>query len=152
MSDTDTDLISESLRVDANRRRRAAGSMSADLEQQESSGKDIRSGAVKLARLLAQAERLSSIADALDRGVLTLAPAARASVVHLRSVEESPLEPEDVKPADDGGDVITTEDGLQHDLLPTHQGDEVTEADMAEADALVNDINELIEEPTDGDS
>lgn len=59
-------LAAEALRGEADRRRRAGLTVSAELSEAKIGGADIRSGALQVVATLAEADRLASAAEALD--------------------------------------------------------------------------------------
>lgn len=57
--------VAETLQAGATQRRRAAGKVAAELERERLDGRDIRTGSLKVVRLLAEADALELAAEAV---------------------------------------------------------------------------------------
>lgn len=70
--DDDVSLLVEVLQASADTRRRAATRAAVELEAERAASKDVRAGALRVTRLLAQAGRLEEVARELEAGRLRL--------------------------------------------------------------------------------
>jgi hypothetical protein len=73
---TDVALLADAAAVEGARRGRVAGRLSLELREERVTGADIRTGAVRVADLNADAARLLELSAQLEEGKLVLAPAS----------------------------------------------------------------------------
>lgn len=137
---TDTDLMVEALRARAKQRESAAGQLSVLLaETRATTGRDVRSQAVKVVDELALAGRLRDLADRLDRKTLWLSRHATPDEQAESDALEDAIFGDTREHEDPDGETITI-DGLgEVDLLPDHQTDDEDDGDVPDVLAILEE-------------
>ena len=111
------EVVVAALRTQAEQHAGAAAKLGGRLAAARRSGKDIRSGAVKIVDLLADAETMRQVADDLEQGTLVLASAAAAALAPDQpSALEVPGPPEETANlADEHPDTGQADEGSDDD-------------------------------------
>lgn len=109
------DLVVTSLRAAADQRTRVARGAAGQVAEERRAGRDVRTKAVKVTALLAEADTLAKVADEL----------ATAEAVH---VVERAITPPGAFPGDPAVDLTRLEDPTPLDVAATSLGDDGTSA------------------------
>lgn len=135
-------LAAEALRGEADRRRRAGIKLSGELADAKRGGADIRTGAMQVVNVLAEADALAAAAEGLDAAWEAGKPAKRGRRRSSAAASADPLpSAEPAAPSGGDDDDESEDDELDEDTVRQEGGatvlDHGTDPDVAAAVALL---------------